>query len=594
MRTETSRLIHGTRGHGAHREPPVREEGNARWALHPLGVRDAWTLAAIVLAFVTSRLVWLGLNPSSSWYWEEAYRWVAAVEILRGPVEPLLDYQADHYQGGSLVMILIAVSLLRIFGENFVVMKLGAVLMSATTLCLLYVLGGRLWGRAVGVIAALAYLAGPPLVAYWGLVVMGSHGESILFSLLQLLLFFEILSGQWRTTWSWAFFGFVSGLGLWFCYTSGLSLAACGISWILLKRMPQVRELFGALAGALLGLVPWFAYNVTREFVGLGRIVQVFGYGDPIDPWFPHSRFAKLVSLFYQDLPFGLLLPFPISQRPLWFAVTLIAAFGIPLAVALALASRRAIRALPLLRAAKGHRTIQGEAMGSPIDIVFLVYGLVFLAFFLGSTFTITPSDGPVAYRLLLQPAVLLMIPAARTVSESLCSGSTARRVAIAGCGLYLVASVAGIILLVGQTGVWIRDDPRGYGQEVRGLLLHRKFEQDLGHAFATARRVDDPQSRFRVLMGIGWGLKFRFEKDEDLDRIRRELDSIPVKEQFAVLAGIRQYAAERVTWTRWLVASNEATSHDLLLVERVTRLARFVDEEWRRMKAAESDSSQH
>ena len=96
------------------------------------------------------------------------------------------------------------------------------------------------------------------------------------------------------------------------------------------------------------------------------------------------------------------------------------------------------------------------------------------------------------------------------------------------------------------------------------------------------------------MLVGIGWGLGFRFEKDEDLDRIRRELDSISVKEQFAVLAGIRKAAANRVKSTRWLAASNRATSHDFLLVERVTGLARFANDEWRRIKAAEPDRSRN
>jgi hypothetical protein len=40
---------------------------------------------------------------------------------------------------------------------------------------------------------------------------MGSHSESILFSLAELLIFFEIRAGRWRSPAGWALLGFVGG-----------------------------------------------------------------------------------------------------------------------------------------------------------------------------------------------------------------------------------------------------------------------------------------------------------------------------------------------------------------------------------------------
>jgi hypothetical protein len=48
--------------------------------------RDVSVLALIIGVFLTSRLVWLYVNPASSGYWEESYRWVVAIELLTGSI----------------------------------------------------------------------------------------------------------------------------------------------------------------------------------------------------------------------------------------------------------------------------------------------------------------------------------------------------------------------------------------------------------------------------------------------------------------------------------------------------------------------------
>lgn len=551
--------------------------------LQRLDARDAWVLTLLALVFVASRLAWLGLNLESSAYWEESYRLIAARELLRRPILPLLDYQADHYQGGSLVMILLTVSLFRVFGESVLVMKLAALLVSTATLCLLYVVGRRVFGRTTALAAATAYIAGPPVVAYWGLAVMGSHGESILFSLIQFLIFFEIAAGRWRTSWGWAAFGFVSALGLWFCYTTALGLAACAITWVLRERIPRPRELSWALAGALVGLAPWFAYNLTHEFVGLGRIVELFGYGDPIDAWVPQGRVEKLARLVLWDFPVGIVLPFQ-DDWPLWVAVVLAAGLAIPMGVALGFALRRSVSAFLVAREQRRRSTSRFEAATLPPDLLFMVYGAVFLAFFLGVQFTIDPDLGPVTYRLLLPPTVILALPAAHTLSCALGSGAAGRVVALGGFLLCLAASATGTALLASRAPEQGTDNWLALGQTARGVLLHRKYEREIDRAFSVARRVGDPKWRFSVFQGIGWGMQYRFEGDGDLDRVRRELAVLPPAERLAVLNGLRFFAGEsRDSLVRGKAGRNKGER----LAARLDELQRFTDEEWRRMMAA-------
>ncbi len=75
----------------------------------------------------------------------------------------------------------------------------------------------------------------------------------------------------------------VSGLGIWFCYTSDLSLVACTITWLIVERLPRPSELGWVVAGSLIGLLAWLAYNVGRDYVGPTRVFEMFSYGDPIE-----------------------------------------------------------------------------------------------------------------------------------------------------------------------------------------------------------------------------------------------------------------------------------------------------------------------
>jgi arylsulfatase A-like enzyme/4-amino-4-deoxy-L-arabinose transferase-like glycosyltransferase len=549
---------------------PEREGGRpARDLLLPMRLPDLWILGGFLLLFVASRFVAVSWNLGATTYWEEEYRWVAALEILHGTTAPLFSYQADHYQGGSVVMILLAAGFMRVFGESPAVMKLAAILVSSTTLTLLYVLGRKVFGRATAVCASAAYLAGPPLVAYWGVVVMGSHGESIAFSLAQLLLFFGLLDGTWRRPVGWLAFGLVSGLGLWFCYTSGLSLLACGLAWLLLERMPRLRELAWAIGGGILGLVPWLSYNTTRGFVGLGRVLQVFGLESAPDPWIAQSASDKLISLVVRDWTIGLVGPFFMGW-PEWLEVAVVAGFALPLAAALAWSLWRAVGAPLYARLSSRGRRPLGSADARRRELVFIVYAIVFLAVYVGSRFTLDPSGGAVVYRLFLAPAVLMLLPASYSFARALDAGTNVR--ATASVALYCFLAVTATATFLGATREVMAspafDDRFGY--MVRGVLLHRQYESDLGAAFDAARRVEDRTARLSTFKGLGWGVEFRYERDGDMGVVRRELARATAEEREEMLAGIRWASGRRKRIVRLQQQTESAPS------DAATLLARF------------------
>jgi 4-amino-4-deoxy-L-arabinose transferase-like glycosyltransferase len=546
--------------------------------------RDVSVLALIIGVFLTSRLVWLYVNPASSGYWEESYRWVVAIELLTGPSQPFLEYQADHYQGGSLVMSLLSMPFFKLLGASIFSLKLSALCFSTATIAMLYILARSFFGRPVGLLVSAAYLVGPPLVAYWGLVVMGSHGESTLFSLVQVFLFLQMLSGTQPRTRLWALFGLLSGLGIWFCYTSGLTLVACALTWTLLRKLPRPRELFGATLGGLLGLVPWLLYNLQYDFVGGRRILELFGFGDPIDPWVEQSLPVKFVELVTHHLPIGLVAPIPETlSHPL--ALVVASSYWISFVSALLISATRV--GLSLRRGGRMDPP-SGQSIGDrrkQAEIVFVVYAAVFLVVFLISQFSVDPYLGPVAYRLFVPPAVLLMIPASITVVRGFDRGGWVRVTSLFGCILYLTASSLGTLSLALREPETrqILGFERGY--VVMGVLLHKKFEHELEHALAAADRIRRADMQHQVRFGIGWGMEFRFEKEGSLEKVQQALASVPPGKRVPILDGINwgSHLAQKNIAER--TRRGERGDHDTLLIRRLQTIYRFAHTEKRRLE---------
>jgi 4-amino-4-deoxy-L-arabinose transferase-like glycosyltransferase len=513
----------------------------------PFETRDYFALAALLGIFLVTRLAWLAWNPQSVAYFEETHRWMVAHEWLHGAALPLLDYQADHYQGGSLVMALLTVPYFALFGESLLVLKLAAVTVSVGVLACLYVIGRKFFGRGVAVLAAVGYVAGPPLVAYEGLVVMGSHTESVLFSLLGILVFLHILYGA-RRPGTWALFGIVSGLGIWFCYTAGLSLIACALAWVLLERLPRPRELTALAAGLVLGLTPWLIYNAYYHFEGIVRVLQVFGMRGTVDTWEKIGVLAKLGRLLDRDLAYGLLSPMEdvFGPRTVW---TLALLYGTPLLLGLAAAAARSLRAVRQRYDRAGPRpgaTAEGE-------VVFVLYGFVFLAFFLASSFTVDRLQWPVAYRLFVPPAVLLLIPAA----------ASAARACAADRLLYRVATAAALVFWLGAqaTGdVGIAMHPRGVDADPRsleggyvclGLLTFHKYPDDPARVVEVLEKLPDPERRRLAFLGVGTRMAFGFEAAPSQEKLSSALAVMPMADRLAALDGMIHFAHQRIEQVR-------------------------------------------
>jgi len=512
------------------RDPPPAGRPN-RWTC-----LDSFGCGAAVVAFAASRWLWIAYAPLSSQYWEEGYRWLALEEILAGAPLPLLDFQADHYQGGSLVMITLALALTSLGVAPFVALKAVAVGFGSATCAALFVLGHVCFGRAAGVFSALIYLLGPPLVAYWGVVAMGFHAESALFSLVGVGVLLALANRERRSPLSWLLFGALSGLGIWFTPTAAIGVLACVLAWPLLAARPRAAELLAAALGLCLGLTPWLLHNATHDFAGVARLLEVFGLAGSADPWRSQGLFERARDLFLRAPSEGLLDPGGDQAGSPRFWV-LVCGVWLPSGLALLAAGRRVFATLT-----QGPRRAAFEARS---ELVFAVYALLFVAIYLGSRFTLSVDPSPIAYRLIVPLAVLGIPPIAISAARGIGAPGARRGFAFAACAVGLLS------LATATLGFALRHQSPGTPLSLEradvafGHILQRKYGNDLPVAVAKFGWLEG-ERRERVLVGIGWGLQAAYEQVGQIADLARALERLEPEARAHVERGIRFWSHER------------------------------------------------
>ncbi|MBI5504728.1 MAG: glycosyltransferase family 39 protein [Deltaproteobacteria bacterium] len=562
------------------------------------------------MTFVATRVLWLVTAMRSTFYWEESYRWIAANELLHHPFHSLLVYQADHYQGGTLAMILLATGVMKLFGQTPFVFKMALVLYSGATLTALYILVRKGFGRVEAIVAAVGYIAAPPLAAYWSIVITGSHTESVLFSMVTTLLVLRLLHDPARTRGAWLVLGIVSGLGIWFCYTSAITLAACAMVWLLLRGVPGAGELAAGAGGGLVGLLPWFAYNIPERFAGLTRVVQIFGYGDSKDLWLPQSTAEKLWHVVTRDIPAGATQLFD-AHLPSWMIFPLEIAFAVPLFVAISISVVRvAMLAVPVHPRADP-AVVEIDATLRAREAVFVVYLALFVALIGASSFTVDDLM-PLSLRFYVPPLVLAPVLMALSVARAAGRGTVVSSAGAGEVALPLLGRVGGapaqprlvagaamaaalaygaacvvslVVFAAGHADSQASLASLG-GYNVQGLLLHLKYESDLTRAERIAREVGDRVARSRIFAGIGWGVATRVRAGGSFASAREAVEKgTSPEERAGMIAGI--------TWgARIILKTNDASSEAARMVPgrieairgRMTELLSYAEPELNRL----------
>lgn len=233
-------------------------------------------LTGLCLLFLTIRLTVLLSAGSYAFEVEELYRGAIAKEIITGLKMPFINYQADHYSGGSLVIGALAVPFFLLFGTSLFALKLAPLSVALGTLILMFLFIRKYFGLPAAVWAGLLFIIAPPSFTQLSLVAMGFHSESIIWSIGIVILFYWYFFGG-KSGKILFLFGLICGLGFWFTHIVFNTIAACFASWLFLDRKDffNRRNLVRWICGGTLGMIPWFFYNLTHDFEGIGFFVKI-------------------------------------------------------------------------------------------------------------------------------------------------------------------------------------------------------------------------------------------------------------------------------------------------------------------------------
>src|SRR5438128_2826138 len=156
-------------------------------------------LGGFLLLFVASRLLYLVLiDPARLVVWggEELYRGTIAQELVTGLKMPFIEYRADNYSGGSLVIGALASGFFLLFGPTVFALKLAPLLVFTLALLFWYQTIRRAAGERVARYFALLFCFSPPLLTAFSVTGMGFPSVSIFFSALTVFLLFRMLSDE--------------------------------------------------------------------------------------------------------------------------------------------------------------------------------------------------------------------------------------------------------------------------------------------------------------------------------------------------------------------------------------------------------------
>jgi len=239
---------------------------------------------------------------------EELTRGDVAMELVQGPLLSLSDYQYAHFFGGATVCGIVAAPLFAVFGAQLWALKLAAIAFHLVALGFGIALLDRWVSRRAALFFGLLFAVAPPGYSLLTTVAWGSHVESGMFALVCFYLFLDLEGSgpefKQRALRRFSF-GACAGFALWFNYSCLIFLAVLALfDAIADRRIWRPREFALQLAGALLGALPWFVYNLRNDWAGVSiygaSLVEHVGADGS-----GGSKFGRVLDLALRALPGG-------------------------------------------------------------------------------------------------------------------------------------------------------------------------------------------------------------------------------------------------------------------------------------------------
>ncbi len=218
-----------------------------------------WLLPALLLAEALATVGDLLLGPWARTHWEELFNARGGVQFACGHLDRAWAMQYRTFCGGCTGEGVLAAGLFAAVPPTVLAWKL---IPSGIHLGITGLGTWAAWrasGRWAGALFAGLMMAAPGYYRDLALTGWGNHAESTLFPLLALLL---VVAGRGALRGAIGLLaaGAVTGLGLWFCYTSGHALPALlAAAWLTRRWLTPL-----ALLAIPLGLLPWWGFHRDR------------------------------------------------------------------------------------------------------------------------------------------------------------------------------------------------------------------------------------------------------------------------------------------------------------------------------------------
>src|SRR3972149_405925 len=171
------------------------------WAPHRV---EILTVAGIVLVALLARTVYLSLHPYP-WSGDEASVGSEGRRIINGEVPDSFDSGWSGQPNWSFVPTALT---LKIFGQNFVGIRMVSALAGTFTVLFVYLLGREMFNKQVGLLAA-AFLALYPFHVHFSRIGVNNINDGFMVALVLWLVFRAVRKGR---TFDYVLAGVASGL----------------------------------------------------------------------------------------------------------------------------------------------------------------------------------------------------------------------------------------------------------------------------------------------------------------------------------------------------------------------------------------------
>ncbi|QDV09060.1 hypothetical protein Poly30_46170 [Planctomycetes bacterium Poly30] len=246
-----------------------------------------WPLALLLTLMAAVKLLVLvmpptAISPNGFPDNEEWRRGMAAHEWITGPLLSPFDYQQGHFQGGTLLTILLVALSYLGFGESPLTMRLPNLLFDGVTVAFLFLLVDRLVSRRAAWVAGVLAAIPSPGYAMVSAIVWASHVEANAFAMALLFVWYRtVFRGRAagtpaefsdRASYRSEFLlGVLAGLAIWYHYGLLVWLAVMLLTELARDWRSWIRPAMGVrVLGFLVGLAPWWRYNLANDWEGLG------------------------------------------------------------------------------------------------------------------------------------------------------------------------------------------------------------------------------------------------------------------------------------------------------------------------------------